>query len=209
MEDFPSNSKFPKQKEDPKKLDPVVTGRVVRRKQPLGRKFKDTFVGGDARAVWAVVFLDVLVPSAKDMIVDAGKEMIERMIYGDSTTPRRRSAARAASNFGHVAYNRMYTPQSPSKHEDRDDRRSRRKPSPLDFDEIILDTRVEAEEVIDRLFDLVAQYDVARVSDLYELLGISGPYTTQKWGWRDIRGAGVTKVRNGYLLDLPVPEPID
>ena len=78
-----------------------------------------------------------------------------------------------------------------------------------DFNEIILGTRVEAEEVIDRLFDLLSKYDNASVADLYELVGITANFTDEKWGWTDLRGASVAKVRNGYLLDLPRPEPLD
>jgi len=86
---------------------------------------------------------------------------------------------------------------------------SRRGRASHDFDEIILATRVEGEEVIERLFDLVSRYEAATVADLYELVGVSGNYTDDKWGWTDVRGSGVTRVRNGYLLDLPKPEPID
>jgi hypothetical protein len=77
-----------------------------------------------------------------------------------------------------------------------------------DFDEIVLSSRREAEDVIDRLFDLVGQYGSATVSDLYELVGLPSTHTDNKWGWEDARGAGVTRVRNGYLLDLPEPEPL-
>jgi hypothetical protein len=86
---------------------------------------------------------------------------------------------------------------------------SRRARATHDFDEIILPTRVEAEEVIDRMFDIVSQYETATVADLYELVGINSNYTDGKWGWSDFRGAGVSRVRNGYLLDLPRPESLD
>jgi hypothetical protein len=77
------------------------------------------------------------------------------------------------------------------------------------FDEIVLNSRVEAEEVIDRLYDVVSRYESASVADLYELVGLSSTHTDHKWGWTDIRGAGVQRVRDGYLLDLPSPEPLD
>lgn len=70
-------------------------------------------------------------------------------------------------------------------------------------------TRVEAEEVIDRMFDLVSQYEMVTVADLYDLVGLANNYTDEKWGWTDIRGAGVSRIKGGYLLDLPRPEPLD
>ncbi len=108
---------------------------------------------------------------------------------------------------GYISYNRMGQNKPTRSGLDEFQRRPERR-SNQDFDEIILATRAEAEEVIQRLFDLVSQYQQATVSDLLELVDITGNHTDHKWGWTDLAGAGVTKVRNGYLLDLPRPEPI-
>lgn len=86
---------------------------------------------------------------------------------------------------------------------------SRQARSRHDFDEVVLTSRTEAEEVIDRLFEVVSRYGTATVADLYELVGITGTHTDNKWGWTDLRGAGVSRVRGGYLLDLPEPQPLD
>lgn len=213
--DYPSNSHKPKVENiEPKKVERVISGDVVRRKKPLSKRFLETFVGGDARGVWSYVAFDILIPAAKDMIVDAGKEAIERSIYGDSTSSRRRSSKRSLgdSPLGHFAYNRISS-SSRDRESHRDDPRnrevSRHGRATHNFDEIILPTRVECEHVIDRLFDLVNRYENATVADLYDLVGVTGNYTDEKWGWTDIRGAGVTRVRNGYLLDLPKPESLD
>lgn len=78
-----------------------------------------------------------------------------------------------------------------------------------DFDEIVLDERAEAEEVIDKLYEVVSRYEFATVADLYDLVGLPSNHTDHKWGWSDLRGAGVSRIRDGYLLDLPDPEPLD
>lgn len=214
MEDYPTNSRRPKPEasDQPKKITKVVEGDVVRRKKTLGRKFKETFMGGDTKGVWEYIMLDVLVPAAKDMIADAASQGVERMVFGEARSTSRRTGQRPSSGVnGYVSYNRYSSPVGRSSASGRDERptMSRRGRASHDFDEIILATRVEAEEVIDRLFDLVSRYETATVSDLYELVGVSGNYTDDKWGWSDIRGAGVTRVRNGYLLDLPRPEALD
>lgn len=212
--DYPSNSRRARDGEEPPKVEPkkvtkVTQGEVVRRKKPLGKRFAETFVGGDARGVWGYVVLDVLVPAAKDMVADAFSTGIERMLFGETRGVHRRS--RHGGSSGYVSYNRFSSGSSPYRDGPNDVRRqmSRRGRSQHDFDEIILETRVEAEEVIDNLFELVSQYESATVADLYELVGITGSYTDNKWGWTDIRGAGVTHVRNGYLLDLPRPDLLD
>jgi hypothetical protein len=206
--DYPTNSHRQKEPKPPaeKKIQQITTGDVVRRKKPLSKRFAETFVGGDARGVWGYIVLDVLVPAAKDTIADAFSQGIERMLFGDSRSPGRRS--RPGGQNGYVSYNR-YAPTSSIR---RDEPRnlSRRSRASHDFDEIILSSRVEAEEVIDRLFDLISRYDVATVADLYELVGVDSNYTDNKWGWSDIRGTGATRTRGGgYLLDLPRPEPLD
>lgn len=190
---------------DEKKIEKVVEGSVLRRKKPLSKRFLDTFVGGDARGVVGYVMLEVLLPAAKDMVADAVSQGVERLIFGEARSTSRRTGYRPAGIGGYTSYNRMSSsPPAPRRDEQRNISRTAR--ARHEFDEIILATRVEAEEVIDRLFDLVSRYETATVADLYELVGISGNYTDDKWGWTDLRGAGARRIRNGYLLDLPRPE---
>ena len=208
MDSLPTNSHKSKavQEEQVKKprVEKVVAGTVVQRKRPLGKRIAETFGATDMKSVGGFVLLDVILPAAKDMVADAISQGIERMLFGEARSTSRRPNKQYSGN-GYVSYNRYgqnnppFKPTTPS-------RRSR---STHDFNEIILQTRAEGEEVIDRLFDLVSQYQSAAVADLYEMVGIQSQYTDDKWGWTDIRGAGVTRVRNGYLLDLPRPEPLD
>ncbi len=194
-----------------KKVEQVVQTEVVRRKKPLGKRFIETFVGGDAKSVWGFVALDVLIPAAKDAIADAVSQGVERMIFGEARSTSRRTGRRPGEPY--ISYNRYSSSSSRRSLTPREEPRrpelSRRARASHDFDEIILATRVEADEVVERLYDLVSKYEVATVADLYDLVGITGNYTDDKWGWYDLRGAGVTRVRHGYLLDLPRPEPVD
>ena len=79
----------------------------------------------------------------------------------------------------------------------------------LYYDDIILDTRREAEEVLDRMQDLIDNYGMVSVADLYDLVGINGSYTDNKYGWTHLRSADVQHVREGYLLKLPKALPFD
>lgn len=217
VEEFPANSRRAREpqpaeeKTETKRVEQVVTGDVVRRKKPLGKRFTETFIGGDARGVVAYIVMEVLMPAAKDTIADVVTQAVERTLFGEARSTSRRTGARPGNSSGYTSYNRYSSPSSAvSRREDPRERlMSRRARGSHDFDEIILATRVEAEEVVDRLFDLVARYEQATVADLYGLVGQTSDYTDEKWGWTDIRGAGVTRIRNGYLLDLPKPEPLD
>lgn len=218
MENFPSNSKMPQKPpneerpgpEEPpraeKRVESVVQGEVVRRKKPLGKRFAETFIGGSAKAAGAYVFYDVLIPALRDTVSDMITQGVDRLIHGEST----RSASRRTSVYGrssspYVSYNRVSTSRREESREPRD-RLSHRARSTHDFDEILLDTRAEAEQVIDHLYDLLEKYGFATVQDFYDLVEVSGTYTDQNWGWTELRGAQPRKVGGRYLVDLPRPE---
>lgn len=208
--EFPSNKKSdqPPEKEV-KQVTQVVQGEVIRRKKPLGKKFAETFFGGSsAKTAWSYVFADILVPGAKDVFLDVFNSGMERMVLGETRRSRGRMGGRPGDP-SYVSYNRMSGPTHRESHDTHRQQLSRRARANHDFDEIILPTRVEAEEVINRLYDLVSKYESATVADLYDLLGIDQKFVDDKWGWYELPGARVQRVRNGYLLDLPRPEPLE
>jgi len=203
--EFPPNSEASKRGvPDGKNISPVVTGGATRRRKSLRKQFKETFIAGDARTAIQYAMFDVLLPAARDTVLDVFQQGLEKLILGDS---RRRGSTRPPSGpTGHIQYNRY---SSMSRLSGPERALSRQARSRHNFDEIVLDERAEAEEVIDRLFDLVSRYESASVADLYELVGLTATHTDNKWGWTDLSGAGVSRIRGGYLLDLPEPEPLD
>lgn len=207
-EEFPGNSnrdkERPKQarREPEKKIERVTQGRVQRRKKPLLRRMKEIFFGGEG--VWDFLANTVIVPSMQDIFHDVITQGAERMIYRDDYSPGGRRRYHRRDPRGHVRYDRY------SSRHDEPRNISRRGRASHNFDEIILDSRIEAEEVIDSMFELIQQFEEVTVADLYELVGITGNYTDQKWGWDDLTGAGATRLSGGgYLLDLPKPIPLD
>lgn len=205
MEQFPPNSK---KAEDPprppKRVEQVTAAGAVRRKRSLGKQFKSTFVSGDAQTAWQYVIFNVVVPSAKDLLADAATSMVERVLFGDS---RPKGRGPGYGGLGHVAYNRI-SPGRPSG-PPQPKALSRASRARHDFDEIVIQTRGEAEEVLERLGDLVDMYESATVADLYELTGLENSHTDHKWGWTSMRGAAVARLRSGgFVLDLPDPQPL-
>jgi hypothetical protein len=197
---YPANSKKSKEAPPEKKVDQVTTGTVTQRKRPLASKVGGNFVSEGLQSVAQYVFLEVLVPAAKNMMSDAVSQGVDRFLFGDS---RGRSSG---TRPGYTNYNRATNPSSSYSAPRELSRQSR---ATHDFDEIILATRGEAEDVIDNLRNLVDQYQTATVADLYDLVGITGSFTDAKWGWDDLRTASVRHIRNGYLVVLPKTQPID
>lgn len=186
-------------------LERVVKGEVVKRKQPLGRKIAETFTSEDAQGVGNYVVMEVIVPAFRDMVVDAGKQALERIFYGEGT--RRRSAG--VGGAGYTNYGKMYSGSSTGRPREEPRTMSQKARATHNFDEVILESRAEAEMILDTLSARIDQYDVASVSDMLDLLGITGSYTDEKWGWVNLVGSRVRPVREGYLLDLPKPVALD
>lgn len=187
----------------PKDVKKVISGEVVERKKPLTKRIAETFAGEDARSVGGYILFEVIIPAAKTMISDAVSQGIERMLFGDGYSSRRRSSQ------GYTPYNRIHGSAQTAGRGDERRAISQRGRATHDFKEIVLSTRAEAEEVLDRLSDLISDYDVALVSDLYDLVGITGSFTDDKWGWTSLAGSSVQPVRGGYLLNLPRTQSID
>ena len=57
--------------------------------------------------------------------------------------------------------------------------------------------------------ELIDTYKLVSVADLKDLVGITGNYTDNRYGWTSIRSAEVVRVRDGYTIKMPRPMPID
>jgi len=209
--DFPPNSEASKRVEAEKEhLEQITKGQARKRKKPLRKKFAEVFIAGSASTAIGYAVWEVLLPAAKDTVVEVITQGVERLFFGDSR--RRGATPPQAGPTGYVAYNRYSTGPMVASAVNRmssgQRALSRQARARHDFDEILLESRTDAEEVIDRLFELVSRYESATVADLYELVGLAASHTDHKWGWTDLRGAGVSRARDGFLLDLPEPIPL-
>lgn len=212
--DFPGNShteKVKKQRQEEEKpvknVEKVVEGNVVQRKRGWWRRIQDAMTGDDAQTVGQYILYEVAIPAFRDLIFDIIRNGAERSLYGDIRPTRGSGRGLGRNNI--VNYGSMSRSR-----DDRDDRSGRRDMSTRarrnhDFGEIIIPDRGEAEEVIDRMVDLIDRFGVATVSDLYDLVGVSSNYSDEKWGWYNLAAARAVRTRDGYLLDLPRTEPID
>ena len=194
----PNSHKYKTENSEKKKIEPVVkSGAKLRKKNEL-QKVAGSIISEDAKSVKIYILMDVLVPAIKDAIEDIVTNGIRMLLRGD--TSARRSGP--SGGISHISYNKAY---------DRRDRSSLDRPrGVMDFDDLILPTRYEAEEVLRSLDDLIETYRIVSVADMYEAAGIRDfEYTARNYGWKDIRRAEVVHVRNGYWLKMPNVSPID
>ena len=204
---YPSNThKNPKDEPEKKKVEQVVQA-ATQRKKPLGRRIAETMTGDDAHSVGSYILFEVIIPAAKSMISDATSQGVERMLFGEV----RRGRPSTTRGPAYTSYNRYSSSPGGRAFEPDGPRRdiSRRARVNHDFQEIILESRGEGEMVLENLGNLLDTYGMATVSDMYDLVGITGNFTDNKWGWTDLRGAEVRRVREGYLLNMPRPVALD
>ena len=211
--EFPSNSTARARKsaapsprgEQKEKMERIVQGRVVRRKKPLGRKFFDMF-GGDARSAGEFVGT-MLLEAAKDAVVDGFTMGLERMMFGESSGRRGRPRGTGGVFAQNVQALRTNYQQATSIRQPAISARGR---ANFQFDEILLTSRVEGDEIIASMIERIEQYGAATVRDLYDAIGEESKWTEEKYGWTDLSYARVHRARGGgYLLDLPKPEPLE
>lgn len=208
----------------PKKpeIKKIVTGEAVMRKRSYSVRLRETFFGGvDSPGIFRTIFTDVIVPSGRDLLFDAGMSSLEQMIFrGSRPSNVQRAALRTvATGAGQVAYNRFAGQPSATVTNSTSIRRPTQDPRPQlshearrshNFGEIVLGSRAEATAVIQTMMELIAKYDTCSVADLYKMVGEDPEFTDESWGWDRLDGAGVHRDsrRGGYVLNLPRPEPL-
>jgi hypothetical protein len=206
MQEFPPNSSKARVPDEP--IVRVTSAEAGRRKKGLGRQFKETFIGGDMKSAMHYMMLDVVIPAIQDTLIDAFQGGVERLIRGENARPRRGVPSSYGDIIGHVNYGGISRGPAQSSRQPQQRMLSRRARSRQEFDEIIIPSRQEAEEVIDQMFEIMSRYGSVSVANLYGLTGIQSAHTDHKWGWTQLRGARAVPQRRsgGFLLDLPEPE---
>lgn len=199
MEEYSSNSHISREKnnvEQPaeKKVESVVSGSTTTKKKSRWRRFRDAIVSEDSANVKSYIFMDVLIPKIKEALSGIINGATDMILYGEKRGSKK-------STVSKVSYRSFYE-------------RPEREPvtkakDSFDYDDIWFSTRGDAEAVLSAMEDIISQYGVVSVGDLYDLADISTTnYTINKYGWTSLRSAEVIRGREGYLIKLPRALPI-
>lgn len=182
---------------DGKRVEKIVRGKVRTKKNEV-RRFTDVFLAEDISNVKEYIIFDVLAPIIKRGFYDLIVSSLDITLFGGRGQNGKRPTADKVS---YRDYNSMSR---------RDDREGRsRTTSGYSYDDIILETRGEAEAVLSRLDEIMEEYQIVRVADLYDLVGITGEHTDNKYGWTNIRNAEIERLRDGgYRIKMPRALPI-
>ena len=198
MKEYKSNSHKSKENQKgsipEKKVEKVIAGTAKSKKKSEIQKFAGVFLPEDVDNVKSYILFDVIVPLIKRAISDT----VEAILYPEGRSGKTSTASK-------ISY-RSYYEKPDGRSRDYNTFRTRTR---YNYDDIILDNRGEAEDVLSRMDELISTYGLVSVADLYDLVGITGNYTDNKYGWTDIRSASVIRVRDGYMLKLPKALPLN
>lgn len=201
----PNSHKFKEEQQKPKleekRVEKVVKGSVTIKKKSGVAKITESIISEDLPTVLSYIASEVVVPTFKELISNIITKGTDIALFGEAGRNRRSS-----TNAPYVSYNRF------SERDRRDDRRSTNdyhSRSRLSYDSIVLESRGEAEEVLRRMDEILDRYQMVRVADLYDLVGVTGEHTDNKYGWTDLSTARVERqMGGGYKLRLPRALPI-
>ncbi len=204
-EQYPNNSYTAKDKAEkekkapPKKLERVTSGKVTKKKKPLGRRFAEAFGAKEGQGVFEYILYDIIIPATKNMLLDSISDGVEMALFGEVRS-RRRRLDMSSRNRGRMEYDRIsYRGET----RDRRDNRDRLRANMRDYEDIVFDSKADAEKVITGLVDMIDSYGQATVADLYDLSGITPEYTMDNYGWTNLSSATSSRTRDGYVLNLP------
>lgn len=183
------------------KLKPVVKkSGVVSTKKPLGKRFASFFTEKDGTDIRNYIIFDWLIPGIKNGILD-----ILSLMFFDEVRDKRSSRRREKERTSYSSYYRGETRRGSSRERERD----RYRDDKIDYQNIILERREDAEDVVDALKERIDKNGSATVADLLDLIDEASQFTDNNWGWTHTRDIGIRRVSRGYLIDVARAEYLD
>lgn len=211
-ENYPGNSKKERAEEAKSESARPEIKKIVKtsgtvRKASLGSRMRETFAGEGARETGTYVFFDVIIPAVKAMVFDTITQGADRILFGGRDVIRSgmANAPRTRTNYNQISTKAANN--YPGRNFEGGGREiSRTARTNHRFDEILLDSRGEAEMVLDTMQDLISRFQWVSVPEFYSMVDVTAEFTDEKWGWTNISTAQIRPSRGKYVILLPSPE---
>lgn len=184
-------------KEERKKMEKVISGTARKKKPSYFSKLTGMFDLQDVRDVHKYLVSDVFIPKMKDIFWDIVVDGFHMWLFGEE-----RSHNSSDGYSSYVSYNDRYS--NPYNRKNRPETFVNN----YNLDNIYLDRKGEADEVIRKLNERILRYGIVTVAELYESVGWPTNYTDYNYGWTSLRNAESIRTRDGYKLKFPKPMPI-
>lgn len=197
MEEYKTNSHKSKEVTKQHAIEKVVSGRVRVKKQRKGNleKAAEIFTGQDLNSVKEHLIKDVLFPNIQKLLYDTITNGADTIIYGGKGKNKRSDGTR-------VSYWRSYDSGSGSNNE----KQTYSGRGIYNFENLLFEKKQDAEAVLDSMQEIIDQFGVVSVADLYDLADVTIDNTTaSNYGWKSIASAKSVATPDGWILSLSKP----
>lgn len=207
MKNYKTNSNASREKEnasEDKKLEAVVNGETHLKKKKTINKILSLLINDNVEDIPYTILHDIVVPVVKEsaykMINDASY-----ILLSDSTHRIGRNLSRTMYGSFYESDSERLRPRTRTS-----DKKAGYTNAPRRYnnscDNVIFTTRVDAEMVLESMFNVLNSYDSVSVADFHELANIPNDnYTLNNYGWTDLTNAKIVQTRDGYMIKMPKP----
>lgn len=187
-----------KDKKEKKELKPIISSdKIVSTKKPFSKRMIKFFLDEDIEDVKGWLIHEIILPELKEM----GRGVIANA-FGIDYKPSR------SGDTYHRDY-RAYYRGSGSKKKNDGPKRDSRFDDEVDYRNIILEDRRDAEELVDRMRYQIEYDGTISVAEFLNLLHLPSEWTDSDWGWNNPNDIGIKKVHNGFRIDVREARRID
>jgi hypothetical protein len=181
----------------------MLEGPLKTKKKSALERFSDDFFSGDAKTIKEYAVKDVLIPSFKRMLSTLVSNAVDILLFGEV---KNKSFPDGRSNkYSYTSYSSYYDGGSQIK-----TRQTRPIiPQREDYRKWVF-TESDAKRALMFLRNEIANYDRVSLSKLYQFCGKTWSPADENYGWFDLSTADwhYDIDADGYILELPSPEPI-
>lgn len=165
--------------------------KLVKKKDSWFEKVAKWFISEDVDDIKSYLIFDLVIPGIKDVAFD----LVEMILFGEKSSRKRRGSSK-------ISYSGYYDrkerrSRSKSRSRDRED-----KDTSTDYKDIIVEDRGDAEDIVDRMQDLIDRNGKASIADLLDLVNLPSNFADVDWGWTNPRSISYRRVRDGYKIDV-------
>lgn len=175
---------------------PVAVAKGHVKKRSTFSRLSEVFVVQDIKSVGAFVFERVVVPAFQRLMVDTINSIARGVFMGEGSIGVGNTNSRTPA--GHTSYNSIYDGNQP-----KGAISSRKTSGDFQFAELVFDSYGEAQLVLDKMDECLADSGVVSIADMYQFADVSCPFTGNYYGWTNISTAKIVADRDGYWIKMP------
>ena len=153
---------------------------------------------------------EVIIPKFQDILLDTINKGGEYLIYGETKASKLNHNRRSSIYYSIISDRKLDRIERAGTLGTREIGDSRNKNYDTDYySDLIFRDRQQAEEILSRMYEDLQDYECCTILSLKSMMGHHTTHTDEKYGWDDLTGSRIKKVRGGWLLELPTAKYLD